>query len=118
MESAHQAAAGPLSVKAAHEFVTQQDHERLEQKMDAELGRERGSRKRMHEEIAQLQGDVRALGTEVNSAKATVTKVEGKIDANTAITAKIEGQVTQINQTMHGLSQSLTTFLQNQATKK
>lgn len=45
-------------------YATKEEHRDLRTRLDEELGRERGSRKRMHEEIAALQADTKSLRSE------------------------------------------------------
>src|SRR4051812_15701105 len=54
----------PIEVKAHAAFATKLEHEQLQKKLDDELGRERGSRKKIHEEVATLQGDLKTLQRE------------------------------------------------------
>lgn len=43
------------------EYVSRADHTALEERLDVELGRERGARKQMHQEIATLQSGVEVV---------------------------------------------------------
>jgi septal ring factor EnvC (AmiA/AmiB activator) len=49
---------------ASATYATKEEHREFQTQMDAELGRERGSRKKMHEEIGQLQGDMKSIRKE------------------------------------------------------
>lgn len=54
--------------------------------LDTELGRERGSRKKMHEEIAALQGDVKSHHTAIESLSQDVAAFNEQIgDVNKRI---------------------------------
>lgn len=46
------------------EYVSRAEHEALVEKIDADLGRERGARKQMHQEIANLQSGVEVVKTQ------------------------------------------------------
>lgn len=107
----------PLHVKAALEFATKPELRDLESKMDAELGRERGARKKIHEEIAELQGDVKVLKVQGAAQNGKLDNLEAQIGANNSLTAKLHGQLEQMNQQFHALNNTLTQFLQNQARK-
>lgn len=70
----------PLEVRAAVDFVKREEHQALAKKMDDELGRERSSRKRIHEEISTLQGDVRVLDNAVKSTNQKLGNLDQKMD--------------------------------------
>ncbi len=46
------------------EYVLRTEHDALAEKMDTELGRERGARKKMHEDIAALQTGIEVVKTQ------------------------------------------------------
>lgn len=48
-------------------YATKREHSALADKMDVELGRERSSRKKMHEEVAAIQGDIKAMRSDAES---------------------------------------------------
>lgn len=70
----------PLVVKPHENLVTREQHEALEEKMDTELGRERSSRKRMHEEIAALQSQTAVLRKEAEIQTRQLTNMDQKMD--------------------------------------
>lgn len=81
----------PLEVKSSAVFVTKEDNDR---------------------EHARLAREIEKLD---NERRVSVGKIHDKIEANTALTANINGQVTQINQSVHTLTTSLTAFMRDQA---
>lgn len=54
----------PLVIKGHQELVTRDEHKSLAERMDQELGRERGARKQIHQEIGALQASVAAITKE------------------------------------------------------
>lgn len=69
-------------------YATKAEHRELGEKLDAELGRERGSRKKMHEEIAQLQTSVATVRAEnanqskdLRELKQQIADTDRRIDA-------------------------------------
>ncbi len=68
-------------------YATKEQHRELELKLDAELGRERSARKRIHEEIAALQANVAAIkvatdsqATDTAELKERVAEINSRID--------------------------------------
>lgn len=50
------------------------------EELDAELGRERGARKRIHEEMAENQADIRVLEKMAEVQAQQLTNLDGKMD--------------------------------------
>lgn len=61
---------------AALEMKTKEQHAALEEKMDKELGRERGARKQMHEEIAMLQSGVEVVKIQNTQQADALTEIK------------------------------------------
>lgn len=59
----------------ADTYATKEEHARLAEKMDVELGRERGARKKIHEEIAALQGDLKVIQAETSAHTQSFTNL-------------------------------------------
>jgi seryl-tRNA synthetase len=70
----------PLIVTAHEKHVTREEHAALTQRLDDELGRERGARKKMHEEIASLQGDVKVLKSQNETQSRQLSTMDQKMD--------------------------------------
>lgn len=70
----------PLVVTPHEKLVTREEHDALAEKMDDELGRERGSRKLMHKEIADLQGDVKVLKSQNETQSRQLATMDQKMD--------------------------------------
>lgn len=61
-------------------YATKAEHSELRAQLDVELGRERASRKRMHEEIAELQGDMKSMRGELNTQSKQVESMHDKLE--------------------------------------
>jgi len=66
----------PLEVQESHAFATVPELNALASKMDEELGRERGARKKIHEEIATIQSTVSSIRTENEKQSNDLTEVK------------------------------------------
>jgi hypothetical protein len=69
-------------------YATKVEHKELETKVDAELGRERGARKSIHEQIAALQSEDAALkqktaahGEQLAALNGAISDINDRIDA-------------------------------------
>lgn len=91
----------PIEVKAHAGSVTREEYDQTH----GRISRERDELKR---EIHRV---------ETASEKRT-DKLEEKIDENTTATAAMGGQLHQMNQTLSGLTESLTNFMRDQANRK
>lgn len=60
-------------------YATKAEHSDLRAQLDVELGRERASRKRMHEEIADIQGDMKAMRGELDMQSKQVESVHHEL---------------------------------------
>jgi len=85
-------------------YATKQQHEEFKKQMDAELGRERGSRKLIHQEVAALQADTKALKTETESQtrqlsdlKKQIGDTAARIDAIPARTISLLNETKQLH---------------------
>lgn len=70
----------PFIVKGADDFATKPELAGLAKKMDDELGRERGARKKIHEEISELQGDMKGLKITSDHQTRQLSNLDGKMD--------------------------------------
>lgn len=85
-------------------YATKTDHKELAEKMDTELGRERGARKEIHKEVAALQADISAIKNEtaaqtrdINDLKRQVTDSNSRIDAVPQRTISLLRETQQIH---------------------
>ena len=60
-------------------YATKVEHGQLQDRLDLELGRERGSRKKMHEEISALQAQVAAVRTDNQNQSRDLAELKGQI---------------------------------------
>lgn len=67
----------PKAVPALHlTYATKSEHSALATRMDEELGRERGARKKIHEDIAALQALTAALQVELRGHTAVLAELK------------------------------------------
>jgi seryl-tRNA synthetase len=69
----------PLIVKEEHAYATLPQLDALARKMDDELGRERGARKKIHEEIATIQATVSSISTETEKQSNDIAEVKSDV---------------------------------------
>ncbi|PTX95757.1 hypothetical protein DB354_10120 [Opitutus sp. ER46] len=62
-------------------YATKTEHAQLAEKLDTELGRERGSRKKMHEEISKMQSDISAISTDNHAQSKDLADLKRQISA-------------------------------------
>ena len=86
-------------------YATKQQHDEFRKQMDAELGRERGSRKLIHQEVAVLQADTKSLRTETESQtrqladlKKQINDTAVRIDEIPARTIRLLNETKQLHQ--------------------
>ena len=86
-------------------YATKQQHDEFRKQMDAELGRERGSRKMIHQEVAILQADTKSLRTETESQtrqladlKKQINDTAARIDEIPARTIRLLNETKQLHQ--------------------
>ena len=85
-------------------YATKTEHKDLADKMDSELGRERGARKQIHEQIGELRSDVSAMRTEtglqtrdISDLKRQVADTNARIDAVPARTISLLRETQQLH---------------------
>ena len=61
-------------------YATKEEHREFRERMDVELGRERGSRKRMHEEMAALQADTHSLKESTQATTLQLSDLKRQIE--------------------------------------
>lgn len=92
----------PLEVKEHATVVTIDQLETVKKEAHGRMNRER----------AEIDANIRRVE---EAAQSRSEKIEGKIDENTRMTATMSGQVTQMNQQLHQLTNSVTNFISRQA---
>ena len=88
----------------ADTYTTKDEHREFQQKMDAELGRERSSRKKIHEEVGELQADTKSLRTETENQtrqladlKKQIGETAARIDEIPARTIRMLNETKQLH---------------------
>ena len=88
----------------AETYATKDEHREFKEKMDAELGRERSSRKKIHEEVGELQADTKSLRTETESQtrqladlKKQIGDTAARIDEIPARTIRLLNETKQLH---------------------
>lgn len=96
--------AQPLHTKMVHDFATRPELMSLETKMDNELGRERGARKKIHEEIAAIQSSVSSIRTETGKQSIDLGEMKHDIKTVSSVASSTEGKIELMNVQLHQIT--------------
>lgn len=84
-------------------YATKEEHKDLAIRLDEELGRERGARKKIHEEIGSLQSGMSSLTTETENLTEAVAGMKTQIENTNDRIDKVPERVINLLRSTKGL---------------